>query len=1308
MSTHTNRLSGLNSSLAIKAPLRVATASNITLAGFQTIDGVTLAAGDYNLRVLVKAQTDGTQNGLWDAQAGAWTRCKDWDADDDYIRGSRVFVNEGAAQWGMWILTTADPIVLNTSTFTFASFATVDVNVAALDIAALTENTLVNDETDLDFIYTASLGFNQKYYPKNLGFTPANGGTLRSLQGKLRDFVTLRDFNCTANGIADDTSKINTAIASGAKVISGEGRTYFISGKLLFAAGVTFKDVNLTFSTASAIRALVAGNDCTFDNVHVTGSGTVGTVLSPLYQVAFDAGATSRDGRVPASRVTLRNCSATLVTVGVWLNGDSGDTTPYGWSIDSTNNFENIVGYPGASEGYGVNISPGNRCTVSAKFKTIRRHAVYLAGESSYNKVIGCDIDGTDNVAIQSNTFSTQNSADYNIIALCTIKNVTKSIAYGYRSSVGIGIYGKSSHAHVYGNSVSAYLDTGIDISAVPQDAATHVAGIGAIVEDNIVNGSTQTDGCIRVDNPSGVVVRNNKLIVADNTYGIVNGYTGGLTYDLGEKSNILSWGDQIATLGSSGAVGLRLANAGSVLSYAWPIVTGPGTAVNNTGSNIVVITTPAASFDFNAAVIGPASAVDARIPIFNGTSGKIILDSGFSLPGSSLVGITDIQTLTHKTFDAASAVNTLKNVDTTMFASNIVDIDGTLAANSDLRLATQKATKTYVDGIIAAQDAMVFKGVTDCSGNPNYPAGNRGDTYRVSVAGKIGGASGTVVEAGDIFICLDDSTSSGTQAAQGAHWGIIQTNIDGAVVGPASAVSGNIATFNGATGKILLDSGYALPTGSLVGTTDTQELTNKTLNASVGKGTWTASGTWQLPAFTLGGAVTGNGQNISGMGTLGSTAHTITSASATALAVGLAGTTNPALQVDASTASSATGLKVKSAAAAGGLALSVITSGTNENLTIDAAGSGTITLGGTSTGLVAVSRALTSLAHTITSASATALAVGLAGTTNPALVVDASTASSATGLKIKSAAAAGGLALSVITSGTNENLTLDAAGSGTITLGGTSTGAIVHTRATTLSAALTYGGVALSNAVTGTGNMVLSDSPTFTTSINTPNASISGTGANLTINRTTGTNNGTITFNDNGSTVALWGMAGTAGGLIAGTAQGDLAFRTATKKMLWSVDSGTTANITLFTTGGVNLGAPTGGDKGASTLNAAGSIYSNNTLLTCFGVEHMIDGRVDLEKWDGYASNGRHYLAHEYQSLLDTGFDPRDPKQYVAKLIADRAVPGMPSEMTWRPGDHSLDELLMRQWLALELLISAFVGQRQEVETRLVNLEAA
>jgi hypothetical protein len=84
-----------------------------------------------------------------------------------------------------------------------------------------------------------------------------------------------------------------------------------------------------------------------------------------------------------------------------------------------------------------------------------------------------------------------------------------------------------------------------------------------------------------------------------------------------------------------------------------------------------------------------------------------------------------------------------------------------------------------------------------------------------------------------------------------------------------------------------------------------------------------------------------------------------------------------------------------------------------------------------------------TVVATNITSTSATALTVGQAGTTNPGFTVDTATASSESGLKVKSASSGDGLAVSVTSSVANEPLTIDAKGSGSITLNGTATGAV-------------------------------------------------------------------------------------------------------------------------------------------------------------------------------------------------------------------------------------------------------------------------
>jgi hypothetical protein len=69
------------------------------------------------------------------------------------------------------------------------------------------------------------------------------------------------------------------------------------------------------------------------------------------------------------------------------------------------------------------------------------------------------------------------------------------------------------------------------------------------------------------------------------------------------------------------------------------------------------------------------------------------------AVPTGTVVGNSDAQTLTNKTIDAS--LNTVSGLAVSMFAASVADTDTTLAANSDSRLATQKAIKAYVDGLV-------------------------------------------------------------------------------------------------------------------------------------------------------------------------------------------------------------------------------------------------------------------------------------------------------------------------------------------------------------------------------------------------------------------------------------------------------------------------------------------------------------------------------------------------------------------------------------------------------------------------------
>lgn len=94
--------------------------------------------------------------------------------------------------------------------------------------------------------------------------------------------------------------------------------------------------------------------------------------------------------------------------------------------------------------------------------------------------------------------------------------------------------------------------------------------------------------------------------------------------------------------------------------------------------------------------------------------------------------------------------------------------------------------------------------------------------------------------------------------------------------------------------------------------------------------------------------------------------------------------------------------------------------------------------------------------------------------------------------------------------------------------------------------------------------------------------------------------------------------------------------------------------------------------------------------------------GAVEEEQFDEIVrperrTKQRHELAHQFKALVDSGFDPRDPVAYLAKMRKDRALPGMPTEADWQHNTLSVGEIHNRLWLAMEMLALAFEGMLKQ-----------
>lgn len=113
-------VAAMQAGLSWKQSVRAATTANITLSGAQTIDGVSVIAGD---RVLVKNQTTQTENGIYVCAAGSWSRATDADTNAELTANTAVFVNEGTtlADTG-WTVTNNGAITIGSTNIAWSQF----------------------------------------------------------------------------------------------------------------------------------------------------------------------------------------------------------------------------------------------------------------------------------------------------------------------------------------------------------------------------------------------------------------------------------------------------------------------------------------------------------------------------------------------------------------------------------------------------------------------------------------------------------------------------------------------------------------------------------------------------------------------------------------------------------------------------------------------------------------------------------------------------------------------------------------------------------------------------------------------------------------------------------------------------------------------------------------------------------------------------------------------------------------------------------------------------------------------------------
>lgn len=335
MPTATDRIYGLNTALAFKAPCRVGTTAAITLSGTQTIDGVAVVAGD---RVLVMDQAALTANGIYVVAADTWTRAADFAGTRDAIQGTMVYVTSGTVNGDkLFKLDTTGVIEFDTSNIEFSPFET--------------ESSVLHHEvlTGVDGVAT---DFTLDYAP----------GSIYNILGVVANGVMLTP--ATDYSLSGSTLTFTTAPPSGWEIL-----VRYVRGLLLvspYALAGPLEDSLITGAAESGANTSITGldrvtmtdalNEAPFVTVASSASIDLGAAASNNVNISGVASISSlgtaasgitRKGRATGAFTWVHNASSLIVQGSANYTMAVGDR----WqavSVGSGNWYVNIFPLSGA------------------------------------------------------------------------------------------------------------------------------------------------------------------------------------------------------------------------------------------------------------------------------------------------------------------------------------------------------------------------------------------------------------------------------------------------------------------------------------------------------------------------------------------------------------------------------------------------------------------------------------------------------------------------------------------------------------------------------------------------------------------------------------------------------------------------------------------------------------------------------------------------------------------------------------------------------------------------------------------------